>query len=181
MSSNILDALAVKVAEVSERLPGQGPGGGPRPRLVTPFINTRNEDLIFLFEWFRISNWGTFITALLIIFIFSVILTVVCFILQQCEREALSQQERLSVRGRLLGGIAFTLRMSFIYLAFLVASIKNLWFLSMLLLGHFIGWVIFSSDTVATPILGPRFGSSGDRKGLKKNEPDDDDSSLNSV
>lgn len=180
MSRNTLNALVNTVTETSERLPGQGPGPGGPPR-ISPFLNARHEDLILLFQWFQVSTWGTFVAGLVTIFIASVILTVVSLILQQYERESLSRHKNLSAIRRLLGGISFMFRMAMVYIAVLVATIRSLWFLSVLLLGHFVGWVIFSSDAVVAPILGVPFDDDDDDKRPKKDKHTDDSSSLDSV
>lgn len=182
MSRNIFDSVAERVMQVSERLPGQGPkpgaaSGGHPPRRITPFINTRDENLVLLFQWFHISSLGSFIAAMLVIFIFAVILTVVSLILQQYETEVLHKHNRLTAKERLLGSMAFVFRMIFLYLAVLVVAIRNFWFLCMLLLGHFVGWVIFSSDAIATPIL----GTFDDRGRPRKDPRNDDNSSMDSV
>lgn len=164
--------------QASEKVPGRGPPGrGPPPRVITPFINTREENLVLLFQWFHISSLGSFIAALVVIFIFSVILTVISLILQQYESEMLQKHNKLTVKERLLGSMAFVFRMIFLYLAVLIAVIRNFWFLCMLLLGHFVGWVIFSSDTIATPIL----GTSEDQGRPSNDGKNDDNSSMDSV
>lgn len=150
-----------------------GPRGGRPMPAETPYVNARSWNMYLLFHWFRIDDWGMFTAALLIVFTFSVVLTIVSLILYQFEQDILRNRNALGVRQRLLGGISFMFRMSLIYLAILIVSIRNVWMLAVLLLGHFIGWIIFLSDNR----LSTEFGASSSSTHTDKNDNTTDDNS----
>lgn len=110
------------------------------------YMNAKAGNFYLLFNWAEIEG-NSLAYGLIVVFIFSVVATIVVYLLRQFESEVLGRrQNETSLRLRLGAATAFTVRMAFMYIMVsLVLSTLNIWVLLCLLGGHFVGWVIYSS------------------------------------
>lgn len=107
-------------------------------------LNARRRFNI-LFSWARV-NPNTFPYAILIVFIMSVLCTILMQILSEVERTTLSRRHaRIPPSERLIAGLAYMSRMGIMYLFIVLLMTQNLYMLCTVLVGHLFGWVIFSA------------------------------------
>lgn len=173
--SDMLGEVMVRGAE--------GGNGSIKPAY---FMNAR-DDFFILFHWAKMTP-ENIAYGLVAVFIFSVVATMAVQMLRQFEREVLRRRQNQVGAGLRLGAAsAYTLRMAFIYITICLLVTENVWVFLSLLVGHFVGWVIYSSlgeqltqqdedeqrDPTSTMIA--KFDSYKNRKSM------DDDESSDSV
>lgn len=169
MQSQLVQQIAVRGNNKTEEGGGgggrrpdadeEGGRGGPAPPpdqqspkigRVPSYMQT-DKDFFVIFKWAKVDE-DSVPYALVIVFILSVLGTVVTLILKQFEKEVL-RRNKITAGLRLGAALAFTVRMGFCYLFIVSLFAQNLWLFMCLLGGHFVGWVIFSgmNSTRSTP------------------------------
>lgn len=134
----VLNAVTDTLAEVVVR-------GHDGPKRTTAFMFARQKNFFIVFSFFFVDNYVKFAAALAVTFVYGTIATIVTHILCDFERDVLRSRRRVSAWKRLGTGFAFGLRMVLVYVAVLIVSIRSLWVVLSLLLGHVVGWVIYSA------------------------------------
>lgn len=91
-----------------------------------------------LFQNVDIRKPGQMVAALSAVSLFSLIATVLCFMLARFEKRAV-----LLRRNRILAAPMFALRLLFLYALVLLVDVMNIWIIIAVAVGHTLGWLLY--------------------------------------
>lgn len=108
---------------------------------MSPFLFTRSSDFYVLFSEAFIDSTGNFVLALFATAFFALLATILSQSIQMNEPKALHSGRMLV---RLYSAVLFGFRSLLHYIAMLIVMTMNVWLIIAVIVGHTLGWFIFS-------------------------------------
>lgn len=130
-----------------------------KPRRNPPFLVTRRDRFYALFKSAYIESDGEFAITLGLAFVFAVFATLVSGMMFEAEQHVLARRRRrvhVTAAERIVVAGAHVLRMALAFVVIMLVSMNNVWVAVIMLLGHFVGWILLSGKRR------PRRGDGGD-------------------
>lgn len=110
---------------------------------MSPFLFTRTTDFFVLFKGAFLESTGAFIGALILCFIFAILVTVLSQLAKVYETRSLVKSHA-SIVSKLLSAGMHGFRLTLHYFAMLIVMTMNIWLILAVVVGHGVGWLLYT-------------------------------------
>lgn len=119
--------------------------------LMSPYLFGNMKEFFLLFREARISTGGGLAIGIVASLLFSAFSTIVSMYAKTVERKSEIENKRVSL-AVFFASIMFGLRMFLHYISMLLTMSMNIWIILAVVVGHLLGYLVYSIATYGTKI-----------------------------
>lgn len=119
--------------------------------MMSPYLITRTTGYFVLFREANIGSTGGFLAALVLVFLFSTLVTLYSLMSKKWENRAVFAKKGSKLFW--LGALAYAARLGLHWVLMLIVMTMEVWLILAIVVGSFVGWVVhFAFFRDATPV-----------------------------